>query len=1125
MKKGSISYSGLVNIIKNKDTNSTSFLRCFNYKNMKKVFFALFLSIFMFCFVANAQATNNQQSTILKSGWNIVSTPRILSSHQFSVTQNSTNFDIYVADPTNSSGWQTMQGIGQTEFQPLYAYFINNKTGTDQTLTFNYNLDLNPSQRLFSRTLSHGWNIIGVASPNYALPQCQSSVDINNPNNILNSIIASVDSIVDFTSGNSSYYSPQVSTSWTLKTPADINSLNDFRELKGYGVYVSSSTATFNGYQNVDPIEPLSISKNASLSNMSIVSGQTSVKVGSYLIQNNSLANANIANISMKLSSSSSTAPNFINLTIKKNDGSVIGTSIASPSVGANGTYGLDNSFVASLNVSALSSEQIDVYLDTPSGITNGTLVSEIIFNDLPIIGQTATITALGTLTITKNAALGNSSKAAGQSNVRIGSFLLQASSTEGVNVSTVAVKVQTATDSGFTSAFGTAPSFANLTLKTSDSTVLGSSIGSPTVGNGASFGTANSFSVSGLLNIAASATVQVDVYMDLPTAMSGYLRTEIDALGISTAGASSGVAANGPATAQIAQTIQVVNGTLTITEETSGAASSQFLSTGLAGIELGKIKFAATVEDMKIDRLEVKTINGSGNLSQIKLLGTGLSTDPVASLTNGVAVFTFNSGSELTVPAYGSKVVTIAADTTNVGTLIPGSLVAVGFGTANAKGAGSGNVVEETVTGTNYVAGTNAYTGTVGDVIYFTAVAAGGNVNPGFYMVTTTGIGDLTLAGLTLNGAATATTWVAGDNVVQLTTATSGPASAVGSDLNVGDVVYIHDASTIANDGFYTVTSAVTGGSTVVTGANALVNGLTLANADRVTKITNANSLMSNTMQFEEVKPVIAKNASSPSGTASAGSNQIVAMFDVKADGSRDMTFSDFTVEKGGSNSPAQYVTHFTLYNGTSTSGTKIAEVANTSVVGSTTAGDAVAASTVTVMNAVSDAADKIGEISATEYAKWKVGDTLTITDGTTTNTVRIVTLPTYAAGGTAVVFSGTVTLAAAKTVSIYDNRIHFNAAQVDTGDLALGTQGITAGQTMNLTVAADTSSVKTGVTGGATANLTMSIPGTAGPLTVDTGTPNGLTWTYTKLNSLGSEHTGSTSYNYPVAADTLSY
>ena len=67
------------------------------------------------------------QIIYLNPGWNIVSTPRILESHSFSVPEVSEDFDIYILDPSRVSKWATMADLDQTEFQPLYGYFINNK--------------------------------------------------------------------------------------------------------------------------------------------------------------------------------------------------------------------------------------------------------------------------------------------------------------------------------------------------------------------------------------------------------------------------------------------------------------------------------------------------------------------------------------------------------------------------------------------------------------------------------------------------------------------------------------------------------------------------------------------------------------------------------------------------------------------------------------------------------------------------------------------------------------------------------------------------------------------------------------------------------------------------------------
>jgi hypothetical protein len=88
---------------------------------------------------------------MLEPGWNIVSTPMVLESHTFSADETAENFDIYLLDPGQPTGWATMADLGQTEFEPLFGYFVNNKTGVNQQLTFNYVSDLPAGERLFER--------------------------------------------------------------------------------------------------------------------------------------------------------------------------------------------------------------------------------------------------------------------------------------------------------------------------------------------------------------------------------------------------------------------------------------------------------------------------------------------------------------------------------------------------------------------------------------------------------------------------------------------------------------------------------------------------------------------------------------------------------------------------------------------------------------------------------------------------------------------------------------------------------------------------------------------------------------------------------------------------------------
>ncbi len=165
----------------------------------------------------------------LEPGWNIVSTPRVLESHEFSVEGTVENFDIYILDPTTPSGWNTMMGAGQEEFTPLYAYFINNKTGEAQTLRFDYDFGLEPNQQLFQRTLQPGWNAVGITLPE----------------DILRNIRRSALLWIDFTGGLDSL---KVADSWESSSNyGDIKTSS----LKGYGVYLSSRTDDYIGYQNL----------------------------------------------------------------------------------------------------------------------------------------------------------------------------------------------------------------------------------------------------------------------------------------------------------------------------------------------------------------------------------------------------------------------------------------------------------------------------------------------------------------------------------------------------------------------------------------------------------------------------------------------------------------------------------------------------------------------------------------------------------------------------------------------------------------------------------------------------------------------------------------------------------
>jgi len=200
------------------------------------------------------------QTITLSPGWNIISTPRLLASHAFSAPETLSNFSILILDASRPSGWATMAELGQTEFTPLYGYFINNKMATSQMLILNYRTTT-PDERLFNRSFTtSGWYSFGVANPNYAKSQDSETTDTNNPDNVLHSLLGATsnyDSVVDFTDasflGNPN--SVALADPWKIVTRSndvanttEINSLNDFRETKGYAVYIKAPTA-LSGFQ------------------------------------------------------------------------------------------------------------------------------------------------------------------------------------------------------------------------------------------------------------------------------------------------------------------------------------------------------------------------------------------------------------------------------------------------------------------------------------------------------------------------------------------------------------------------------------------------------------------------------------------------------------------------------------------------------------------------------------------------------------------------------------------------------------------------------------------------------------------------------------------------------------
>ena len=229
--------------------------------------------MFLLPAISNA-AVSYSESINLSPGWNIVSTPRVLDSHSFSLPETSDNFDVFVLNASSTAGWSTLADLGQTEFTPLFGYFINNKSTSTQTLTFNFEASTTPNQRFFTRNFSTtGWYSIGVANSTYSKTVTNDTSDTNNPSEVLNSLAGDYDSVIDLTDGNFTQDTNNVSASdtWKEAIASDINSLNDFRDNKGYAIYISQPNAQYSGFQNNDVPQPsVSITANGQTTSASV---------------------------------------------------------------------------------------------------------------------------------------------------------------------------------------------------------------------------------------------------------------------------------------------------------------------------------------------------------------------------------------------------------------------------------------------------------------------------------------------------------------------------------------------------------------------------------------------------------------------------------------------------------------------------------------------------------------------------------------------------------------------------------------------------------------------------------------------------------------------------------------
>ncbi len=566
-----------------------------------RIFFILISGVLLSSQTALA-AVSYSQTVTLQPGWNIVSTPRILESHNFSMPETSTNLSVFMLDASDPSGWAPMSG----EFAPLYGYFINNKTATSQTLTFNFKASTTPNERLFDRSFAtSGWYSIGVANPTYADRQGEANVDENNPSQVFDSVIASTDLVVDFTDADSVFSPASVALAdpWGAAIATDVNTLADIRDTKGYAIYINTSGSHYIGFQNesddggtgsVPTYTPgtLSITKAADSPSGNVIQNGSGVTLGKFTFQAQG-ERLKVENLKVALTSSDTSWGSIRNGALFANGVQVGSTNNILTATGTQ--FNLGSSLIIDAGQSVTIEVRGDIYdNDGTNDSSSGDTIKVQLLAGTSNVYRLTTLdyissesksanivtVAEATLALAKYASYANQTIIVPQTAFKIGEYRLTAGADEGVNLDTI------------TLALGGSATVTHLTN-------LYVVYGSKTSTVKATGATSQQWSINEALS--ANGTMSIAVYAD----MSGSIlsaSTTITTLTLSGTGQGSGSPVTSPAVT--GQTITAGEGVLTGTVDSSTPISALLVGNSMP--KVASFKFTASNDSFTITELAV---------------------------------------------------------------------------------------------------------------------------------------------------------------------------------------------------------------------------------------------------------------------------------------------------------------------------------------------------------------------------------------------------------------------------------------------------------------------------------------------------------------------------------------
>ncbi|MBI2483773.1 hypothetical protein HYV71_01140, partial [Candidatus Uhrbacteria bacterium] len=368
-------------------------------------------------------------------------------------------------------------------------------------------------------------------------------------------------------------------------------------------------------------------------------------------------------------------------------------------------------------------------------------------------------------------------------------------------------------------------------------------------------------FNISPSHELAAGQTAVVEVKGRVLTAtMDANAILQIPASGVSGSGKTSLTSLTTiPAVNTNAQTVTIASaGTLAVSRDTVTNVRSSQLVAGTTGVTFSAFKFqTSNTEGIKIRKIYLSNAGSNSNgLTNLGIYESG-STSPIGSITKAslgsdtlvtggdeksvVFDYTGLASGGYSIPKNTYKVLLVKGDTVYAATA--GQTAQLVVAEVEGEGEGSGTRVYTTLLGDDLTGGNTGQAYAVGDVVsvFDANIPSADQVNT--HVVATALASGVAATGadalFDTNAGGTYGTFVAADYLSKWKTISTETVNAgVTAQFNytAGDVVAVADVSA-GTSSLYVVTTTVAQGASLAA-ANALVNGLTLAATDIVTRV-----------------------------------------------------------------------------------------------------------------------------------------------------------------------------------------------------------------------------------------------------------------------------------------------